>query len=290
MSWRTVVISNRCKLDTRMGYLMIRGEDVQRVFLDEIAMLIIENPAVCLTGCLIEALTERKIKVIFCDSSRSPICETAPYYGSHDTTDRIRQQIRWDREFCGSVWQSIICEKIRQQAKLLEATGHIPESDLLRSYLNQVRPDDTTNREGHAAKVYFNALFGMKFKRGADDPINSALNYGYSLLLSAFNREVTSSGYLTQIGLFHDNMFNHFNLSSDLMEPFRPLIDRTVRRLPGTNTDFGKEEKHALLSALNEEVKIDGTMQTVWNAVRIYTKSVFRALEEKDIRFIKFAE
>ena len=205
MSWRTVVISNRCKLDTRMGYLMIRGEDVQRVFLDEIALLIIENPAVALTGCLIEALTEKKVKVIFCDASRNPVCETVPYHGSHDSSDKIRQQIRWDRIFCGEVWQAIICEKIRQQAVLLEKTGHRAESDLLRSYLNQVQPGDSTNREGHAAKVYFNALFGMKFKRGADDAVNSALNYGYSLLLAAFNREVAASGYLTQIGIFHDN-------------------------------------------------------------------------------------
>ena len=103
MSWRTVVIDSRCKLDTRMGYLMIRGEDVQRVFLDEIAVLIIENPAVSLTGCLIQALTEKKVKIIFCDAARNPVCETVPCHGSHDSSDRIRQQIRWDRDFCALV-------------------------------------------------------------------------------------------------------------------------------------------------------------------------------------------
>lgn len=169
MSWRTIVISSRCKLDTRMGYLMIRGEDVHRVFLDEIGMLIIENPAVSLTGCLIQALTERKVKIIFCDASRNPICETVACHGSHDSSDRIRRQIHWDKAFCAVVWQEIMCEKIRRQAVLLEETGHTGEAMLLRSYIPQVKPGDETNREGHAAKVYFNALFGMKFKRGTDD-------------------------------------------------------------------------------------------------------------------------
>lgn len=72
MSWRTVVISSRCKLDLKMGYMVVRGEEVSRIYLDEIAILLIENPAVAMTGCLLSELVERKIKVIFCDSKRTP--------------------------------------------------------------------------------------------------------------------------------------------------------------------------------------------------------------------------
>ena len=89
---------------------------------------------------------------------------------------------------------------------------------------------DVTNREGHAAKVYFNALFGKDFTRTEECPINAALNYGYALILSCFNREIVSNGYITQIGLFHDNMFNPYNLSSDLMEPYRVVVDRMVKK------------------------------------------------------------
>ena len=89
MSWRTVVISTRCKLDLKMGCLVIRGEDTKRIFLDEIAVLMIENPAVSLTGCLLEALVEKKVRVIFCDGKRSPLAELAPYYGAHDCS-RLR--------------------------------------------------------------------------------------------------------------------------------------------------------------------------------------------------------
>ena len=99
---------------------------------------------------------------------------------------------------------------------------------MLNGYIKEIKFNDATNREGHAAKVYFNALFGMNFNRNADNAINAALNYGYSIILSAVNREVVSNGYLTQLGLFHDNMFNQFNLSCDIMEPLRILIDLSL--------------------------------------------------------------
>ena len=140
--------------------------------------------------------------------------------------------------------------------------------------------------EGHAAKVYFNALFGMDFSRSADNDINAALNYGYSLILAVFNREVVANGFLTQLGMFHDNMFNPFNLSSDLMEPFRTLIDEKVISMPIES--FGHEEKMSILDLLNKEVYIDGKQNTLNNAIKIYCKSVITALSERDISEIKF--
>ena len=229
MSWRTVVITSRCKLDYKMGFMVVRGEDTKRIFLDEMAVLLIENPAVSLTGCLLEALTEKKVKVIFCDSRRNPAAELVPYRNCYDTSRKIKAQIAWRDDVKGAAWADIVSEKIRKQEEYLSDLGKNGEAALLRSYLPRVEFADATNREGHAAKVYFNALFGMDFTRSEENVTNAALNFGYSILLSAFNREVSSHGYLTQLGIFHDNMFNHFNLSCDLMEPFRVLVDRCVR-------------------------------------------------------------
>lgn len=197
MSWRTVVISNRCKLDLNMGYMVVRGEETKRVFLDEIAILIIENPAVSLTCCLLQELTVKKIRIIFCDSRRNPYGELQPYDGSHDCSLKIRKQIGWTDFIKKTVWTSIVAEKIRNQAYILKQFGHEAEYEMLQEYIKELAFYDETNREGHAAKVYFNSLFGMDFSRGQDDPINAALNYGYSLILSAFNREVTLNGYLS---------------------------------------------------------------------------------------------
>lgn len=286
MSWRTVIIASQAKLDYKMGFLVVRGEETRRIVIDEIATLLIENPAVSLTGCLVEALIEQKVKVIFCDSRRSPAAELVPHHGSHDSAAKIRAQAAWDPNVKALIWQEIVSEKIRKQAAFLEELGKEREADLLASYIGQVELLDATNREGHAAKVYFNALFGMEFTRSAETPTNAALNYGYSLLLSAFSREISANGYLTQLGVFHDNMFNHFNLSCDLMEPFRILVDRYVYERGVA--EFTKEEKHALWSLLERRVRIDDARRTVSDAIRIYTRSVFDAIGDADPSKIKY--
>ncbi len=288
MSWRTVIISSRCKLDYKMGYLVIRAEELKKIYLDEIAVLMIENPAVSFTGCLMEALTEKKIKVIFCDTKRSPVAELVPYHGSHDSSDKIRKQIQWSTTLKDQVWQKIVRQKIANQALLLSEKQKTRETSLLFSYIDQVTPGDATNREGHAAKVYFNALFGMRFTRGADTPINAALNYGYAILLSAFNREIALNGYLTQIGIFHDNMFNHFNLSCDIIEPFRGLIDRQVCIMEPKQ--FGSDEKRLLWQCMHMKVSILNREQTVLNAIKIYTKRFFDAMNEQNLEWITFPD
>lgn len=289
MSWRVVVISNRCKLDYSMNYMVIRGQETQRLFLDEIHTLIIENSAVSMTGCLLNALTEKKIKIILCDSKRNPQSEIIPYYGAHNDSFKIKQQISWDDIAKGNVWTAIVREKIQNQSKILKLYEKEKEYLQLQAYIKEISDRDITNREGHAAKVYFNALFGMSFNRSDEsNPINSALDYGYSLILSAFNREVSINGYLTQLGIGHDNQYNHFNLSCDLMEPFRPIIDNEVK---GNNiTDFGTEEKRTLIKILNKGFLIRDSEQTLLNAIKIYTKSVFDAINDKDIGLIKFIE
>lgn len=153
MSWRIVVVSNRCKLDLKMGYMVVRGEETHRVFLDEISVLLIENPAVSLTGCLLEAMIENKIKVIFCDSTHNPMAELVPYRGSHDTSKKVRSQVAWDDESKGLVWMNIISEKIRKQAEFLGELGNEREAEMLLSYISEIEFGDETNREGHAAKV-----------------------------------------------------------------------------------------------------------------------------------------
>ena len=225
MSWRIVVISNCAKLDYKMDYMLVRQDTITKIHLSEIQLLMIESTAVSLTASLLCELTKRKIKVIFCDEKRNPSSELIGYYGSHDTSAKVRKQIQWSSEAKKLIWTEIVSEKI-------------------------------------------------------------ALNYGYSLILSMVNREITANGYLTQLGLFHDNMFNHFNLGSDLMEPFRILIDRKVyQNLPD---QFEHEEKMQIVDVLNENVIIDGKRNYVSNAIKIYCRSVFEAIDENDVSLLRF--
>ena len=286
MSWRTVVVETRSKLDYKMGFLVVRNEKIERIYLDEIAILMIENPAVSLTGCLLNELIKKKIKVIFCDEVHSPISELLPSYGSYDTSRKIKAQIAWGNEIKSFVWTEIVAEKIRNQALFLDELGKSDEARHLRNFVDELTVGDKTNREGHAAKVYFNALFGQSFTRTSDNAMNSALNYGYSILLSAFNREIVMHGYLTQLGLAHDNMFNYYNLSCDLMEPFRILVDRFV--FHSNFQEFGTDEKHKLLELVKTTITIDDARQSLLNGIKVYVRSVFMALNDSDVSKLKF--
>lgn len=286
MGWRTVVVSRSSKLDLKLGYMVIRdSEQTVRVHIGEISVLIIENTASSVTTALLSELTKQKIKVIFCDEKRNPSSELVPYYGCHDCSLKLRTQLEWDRVSKEAVWTSVVVRKIQMQAENLEFFG-LQEAQLLRKYIEEVEFNDESNREGHAAKVYFNALFGKGFSRSDDCPINAMLDYGYSIILSCVNREIVSNGYLTQIGLFHNNMFNQFNLGCDLMEPFRAIVDRCVKTV--SPEKFDSEEKRKILELLSRDFIIDDRRQTLLNVIKIYVKSVFDAIENSDISFIKY--
>ena len=285
VSWRTVVISSSAKLDYQMGYLVVRRDVTTKIHLSEIAILLVETTAVSLTAALLAELNKKKVKVIFCDEKRNPSSELIPYYGSHDTSAKIRQQVEWREDSKTAVWTEIVTDKIRKQEETL-LCFHKNEAELLHGYLQEMEYGDATNREGHAAKVYFNALFGKDFTRSAELVTNAMLNYGYSILLSAFNREITANGYITQLGLFHNNMFNPFNLASDLMEPFRVLVDRKVYMMHVPS--FEHEEKMELVDILNQEVWINERKEVVNNAIKIYCRSVFDAIQDADVALIRF--
>ena len=284
MGFRTVIIKNRAKLEVRLNSLIVRGEQEKKVFIDEINTLIIQSTAVSLTASLLCELMKRNIKVIFCDEKHNPQSELLPYYGAHNTSKRYKEQMAWGSAIKAKVWSEIVKKKIEWQAQHLFDVDFIEQADLLRSYLCAVQDNDASNREGHAAKVYFNCLLGMGNSRKAGGFYNGCLNYGYAVLLSAFNREIVSSGYLTQLGIWHDNEFNEFNLACDLMEPFRVVVDRTTMGLEEGDKEFKKK----MANILNYKTFIDEKNTTLDLAIRQYTKSVFRALEEQDEKLLVF--
>ena len=285
MTWRTVVSRERAKLDYSLNFMTVRQEaGVRKISLGEIYMVIVENTAVSFTAVLLNELVKNKIKVVFCDEKRNPSSELIQYYGSHDTSLKYKNQLEWSKESKEKIWTRIVYEKIFNQMQFLKKLNK-EEYRLLEQYLSELEWNDSTNREGFAAKVYFNALYGMDFSRNKECFINAALDYGYSIILSAFNREIVASGYFTQLGLCHRNPFNKFNLSSDFMEPFRILVDEEVYNLEGT--EFTKDHKNKLINILNKTIMIDDKNQTVANAIKIYCRSLFSALTENDLEYVK---
>lgn len=286
--WRVVVITERSKLDLRYNSISVRRDNgTDFIHIGEINTLIIETTTVSITAALMCELIKQKIKVIFCDEKSNPHFELLPFYGSHDCSAKIKEQIAWTEFLKESLWTIIVTQKIENQMKLLKKLDK-EEHQILENYIYQIEHNDSTNREGHSAKVYFSALFGNNFSRNRENSLNAFLNYGYQILLSAFNKEIVANGYLTQIGLFHKNMFNYYNLSSDLMEPFRIIIDELA--YIEKPQKFEKEEKRKLQNILNLQFKINNSIHYLSDVIKIYTKSIFDALSSNDLSLVRFFE
>lgn len=289
MSWRTVVIANRAKLDYSQGCLVCRGEKTQRVHLSEIATLVIETTAVSLTSGLLCELVRHGVTVIFCDEKYNPQSELIPYCGCHDSADKLRQQIAWTAETKQQVWAAIIENKIYQQAEHLHRLNKNEGAALLDSYINEGGAEDIVSREGIASRVYLINLWGTDFVRNdSTSAINAALNYGYALILSSMNREIVANGYLLQLGIHHIGPDNPFNLGCDLMEPFRPIVDDVVFQM--NPKKFFIEEKRRLQEIFQITVQQGGDRRYLPHAIEVYVRSVFQALTEKTPSLIQFYE
>lgn len=286
MAFRTIVIKNRCKLEYSLNYLICRGQEEKRILIDEIEFLIIQNTMVSLTCSLLSALIEKKVKVIFCDTKNNPQAELVPYYNNYSTYKKIIKQINFTQETKGYLWTRIIYEKIKNESRLLKKVKN--ENYLkLDEYCHCIEFDDKTNREGHSAKIYFNSLFGKTFCRDDDfNVINRYLNYGYSIIVSAINREIKICGYLTELGIHHIGETNQFNLSYDLVEPLRSLVD-SYAALKLVNEENYKD---IFVKMLSSQVIWDGKKIYLDNAIHYYVQSAFAALNEDDISKIIFIE
>ena len=277
MGFRTVVIKSRVKLEHRLNYLVIRGETEKKIAISEINTLILQSTAVALTASLLAELVENNVKIIFCDRKCNPHSELLPYYGCYNVSGKIKEQIGWTEKIKGEVWREIIIRKISEQAKHLSDLGFDEESGLLYGYACEVTDGDVTNREGHAAKVYFNRIFGEDGTRRKESFANMCLNYGYAVILSAVNREISACGYLTQLGIWHRNEFNNFNLGCDFMEPLRVLADRRMLTLNEITSDYKRE----MIDLLNMPIQSDGKNTTLDVAIRAYVRSLFGRLNGK---------
>lgn len=260
--------------------MVVRKEDdAAKVHLSEITSVILQTNQVYVSAYLLSELAKAKISFIVADEKHNPIGQYLPLYGAHNTSKRIGEQLEWSEPAKKRVWQRVVRDKIAHQARVLTARGCEAEGDILSSLVAEVRSGDTTNREAHAARVYFRALFGETFSRDDDTPTNAALNYGYGVLLSAVNREIVARGYLTQCGICHRSEFNQFNLSCDLMEPFRPIVDRLV--FDNIDGDFTKTDKYLLVDMMNQTIHYRDGSYRVGSVVGLYVQECLSALNRR---------
>ncbi|WP_313467022.1 type II CRISPR-associated endonuclease Cas1 [Streptococcus parasuis] len=279
MGWRTVVVNTHSKLSYKNNHLIFKDATrTEMIHLSEVDILLLETTDIVLSTMLIKRLVDENILVIFCDDKRIPTAHLMPYYARHDSSLQLSRQIDWEETVKAEVWTHIISQKILNQSIYLSACGFIEKSQSIMNLYQSLELFDPSNREGHSARIYFNTLFGNDFNRELDNDINASLDYGYTLLLSMFAREVVLSGCMTQLGLKHANQFNQFNLASDIMEPFRPIIDQIVYE--NRNHSFVKI-KRELFTIFSDTFQYNNKEMYLTNIVSDYTKKVIKALNNK---------
>ena len=257
---------------------MRKIDDTKKIHLSEISSIILQNTQVYLSAYLLSELAKCKISLVVADEKCNPIGQYLPLYGAHNASKRVSEQLSWGEPVKKRVWQQVVKEKIRQQARLLEENDQLDAAKALYASREEVRSGDSTNREAHAARLYFTALFGRGFSRDADTSINAALNYGYAVLLSMVNREVVSKGYLTQCGICHRNEYNQFNFSCDLMEPFRPIVDHIANKY--AQEIFDQEVRRFLGDLGNYVVVYKGGSYRLRSVVSLYVQDCLAALNK----------
>ncbi|UXS67991.1 type II CRISPR-associated endonuclease Cas1 [Staphylococcus chromogenes] len=289
MSWRIVYASDVSKMSLNLNSLKVTKGDLEvKIPLSDIFAVVIEDLTVTLTARLLVELSDYNILVILCNQKHLPECMLQPISGHFSQYGQMKEQLSWDQAQKDELWKRLVQQKIGNQ---IECMRHVQVEPMRIEKMQQLQASvklfDRENIEGQAAKYYFNSFF-TEFTRDNDDLLeNAVLNYGYTILNSAIARTIVAKGLIPAIGIHHIGGRNHFNLASDLIEPFRPLVDLFLLKHPPE--DFmTKSYRLNLVNLLHARIEIDGKMQTVIRAIDIMIQSMIEYFREGRIDLLKF--
>ncbi len=218
--------------------------------IEDIGFVILEHQQTNITLPLLNALSDNNVAVIFCGNDFMPNAMLMNLDSNKTQGESYRAQVEASEPLKKGLWKQVVEAKIRNQAALLNKLGK--DGDKLKPYYMNVKSGDADNREGIAAKIYWNELFGAEFIRSREglEP-NNMLNYGYTLLRAAVARSLMGSGLFPAFGIFHRNRYNAFPLADDIMEPYRPYVDEIVFDLYANGErELTKDVKTRLLRML----------------------------------------
>lgn len=266
--WRSIIIGHHESLELSNNQLLVKcEEEKQAIPLEQVRDLMVAHPSGSTSFALLQRLAEEGVNVVLCDHRYEPSARLISISGHMEAAGHLFDQVAWKQKKKDALWRQIVRRKIVMQAELLERLK-CQDAKEMRNYAAKVLTGDSTNREGIAAKVYFRALFGADFVRHAADATNAALNYGYTILNTSVSRAIAAHGYNTAIGVHHCNRQNYVNLSCDLMEPFRPLVDEIV--VENISCELDWSYKKELISVLQRTCRLDGKEYKLGDALDLF--------------------
>jgi len=280
MGWRIVYIEESEYLSLYLDNIKIKRNDNDvTIPLSDIHSLIIDNYKSMLSVNLLNKCSEEKINVVLCGIDHMPKTIITPVSGNNQSPKMLQTQISWGEKIKEEIQRIIIVGKIENQNQVLEK--HHKNPDVIKKiefFKNETLPGDPGNREGLSAKMYFRELFGDDFTRFDDDSINSGLNYGYEILRSQISKVLISRGLNPAIGIFHRGAENCFNLSDDIIEVFRPIIDDYVFQHLSKKDLFTREHRLSLIKLTTKSMLYSKERQTLFNVINLYVNSILDCL------------
>lgn len=254
---------------------------VKRVPIEDIGVVLLDNKRITITQGAIGALLDNNVAVIACDEHRMPSGLMLPLAGNTTQSERFRDQVDASLPLCKQLWQQTIQAKILNQATVLRQCRNM-ECDNMEIWAKQVKSGDSDNKEGRAAAFYWQNLFGdiAGFRRDREGiPPNNLLNYGYAILRAVVARSLVGSGLLPTLGIHHHNRYNAYCLADDIMEPYRPYVDKVVVDIINSGADISEltpNIKSRLLSIPVLDIVINGNRSPLMIAVGMTTASLYK--------------
>ena len=278
---------SKCQLreENRQLVVIKENDDVVKIPFAEIAVVLISHSSVTVSQSVLESLAEFGAMLTICNYKYMPVSMMMPFEHS-SILERLRLQIDASQPTMKNAWQQIIKRKIQMQSNVL--LQFFDDDDGLSNMIDRVKSGDPDNVEAQAAKKYWAALFPeLDFHRNpdGDDPLNARLNYGYTVLRSITARAVCASGFHPALGIHHCSQRNAFCLADDLMEPFRPLVDCTVRHQYQLSKKLASQKltrnltakvKQQLIFPLTGRFKADGESRKLFDIIALLAQSLVK--------------
>lgn len=285
MGFRVVYIEEAISVRLYLDNVkIIKANKELTIPLSDIHTLIIDNTETNITIPLMNKCAEYNINLIFCSLEHLPQSSVIPFTGNYQHSLVLRKQMNWSDDLKKGLQKLIIQNKISNQIDLLKKLNKSQSvCETLYRFQSEVVDGDELNREGLAAKMYFRELFGPNFKRFNEDIINFGLNYGYAILRSQISKTIVAKGLEPCLGIFHRGAENPFNLSDDIIEVFRPLIDNYVYVNMRNAIIFKRDHRLELIQETVKEVYIMNKKQTLFNAISIFVDHIIDVFEKEDL-------
>jgi len=288
---RTIYIGSPAYLKIKHQQLVVQepeGEIKGTVPIEDIAILVLDNYQITISNLLITELQGNNVVIINCDAKHLPLGMMLPLYGHSEHSERIKWQVESSEPLKKQLWKQTVEQKLRNQQAVLKQ--YEKPFLYLNNYIENVKSGDSSNAEGIAAQYYWKHLFEDFTRERFGEAPNNFLNYGYAILRAIVARAIVSSGLIPVLGIFHRNKYNPYCLADDIMEPYRPYVDRMVYEYMEDNPEqdeLTKEVKAYLLQIATEDVEMEGRMRPLMVAVTTTTASLVKCYSG-ELRLIKY--